>query len=326
MDIWEVFMARININDDLQSLIDILHNNNVDLWDFPIYKGLAYVVICASRKSSYFEYIENLKQKLSGEEWKVEFLNAIVCSMKEDPRVPAYDRERMPLCTGLNDILDVIEMVHRNNNAMMYAADVATDLYDRHIKQLKEHRKETIISFLEARVDDANAIYRHMSQYEHLLRSFYGYISNKPSGKAIICPDIVQQLHEALQQEEWKLYLLWLEFDDDDEAFETNAYDMFKKIRERQKREKIAKLKIVHSIAYSGAFTDFTVVGMFDKETACEMGCLDFEYDPREWTTDIKLHEDVTRFIDNCMVDMCIDYEFFGTCNGATFKIDLSKL
>ena len=63
-----------------------------------------------------------------------------------------------------------------------------------------------------------------------------------------------------------------------------------------------------------------------DKATACEMGCLDFEYDPREWTTDIKLLKDVTRFIDNCMVDMCIDYEFFGTCNGNTFKLDLNKL
>lgn len=314
-------MPKVNINEDLSRIFDILWNrSDVDMWSFDTYKGFAYVLECSTHRVSYFSLVDELTSKVQekSSDWQVYFMKLLISTMKEDNRVPARSRESLPECNSIDDIPVVIPYIRQNKNAMMYANDIATNLYDDAIRMHKSSRKKDVISYLTNKhCKDPEDVYNRLLDYEEVLRPFYRFIQN-PNASSM-CPEIVVSLCEELKAENWQKYILWLEYKENPQSIRSKYKHLVAHTRAELYKSQTEQLKRAHNIAMSGIYEDFKVFKTFDKDTAYELGC--DEYVESEWRSEVIIDDNLDKFLSVCYLGKCIKYDFEATMDGKTVEI-----
>ena len=313
-------MPKVNINEDLSKIFDILWTrSDVDMWSFDTYKGFAYVLECSTHRASYFSLVEELTSKIQEQssDWQIYFMKLLINTMKEDSRVPIRNREMLPECNTIDDIPVAIPYIRQNKNAMMYANDIATNLYDDAMGTHKSSRRRAVINYLMDRCKDPEDIYDRLLDHEEVLRPFYRFIQNPNTSS--LCPEIVVSLCEELKVEDWQKYILWLEYKENPQSIKSRYKHIVANKRAELRNAQMAQLKRAHNIAMSDTYEDFKVYKTFDKDTAYELGC--DEYIESDWRSEVIVDESFDKFFSACYVGKCLRYDFEATIDGETVKL-----
>ena len=320
------------VENDLKHIIHLLWNKpNVNMWDFEIYKALTYLFVKLFRDKHYKEKYYSLVQSIEKTEtaWQRYLIDLLYETLRSDNGVPAYEKEKLPQCTYCYDIPQLILDIRQHHNAFMSVSGFATDIYDEIIRAKTTEMKRMFWDYChDNNINDENKIndlYDRFAKQEDILREIYDIKQNKPIHERHY-PKDVNYLRKEFNLSQLATYILLIEHREKAYQVEEKA-DLVRHKSEKKRVNDITEiLKVAHKLALSNIFDDFKVFKMYNLSTACELGCVDYEYDSQEWKLEVPVQKNLRDFIADCSIEKCIDYEFIAIIKNKAFKIDIHNI
>ena len=328
MEVAHMFMSDV-LQQDLKKFVEFFwKRDDLDIRDFNMYKGFAYVLMQMYKKPDYQERKNELMSYMEHgfDDWKFYFLNLMIELMREDSNILDGSKSNLPVCKFKSDMPDAINQIKRYHNAFILAGDYATDIYQDTIKRYKDVRKRKIIERLYGHYEDPEDLYDRFELHEDILNAFYKTVRKSQLPDTSKIPIEVKRAYLCKPcKYSWQTYILWLEYVEDKKAF-IDKYDSIQRQTERKiKNDLIERLRIVHKLMLSHTYDEVKIIKTFDRDTAYELGCSSEEYLSSDWESEVKFDDNFDKFLSNCMLDKCIYYKFVICDNGKIFDFTLAN-
>ena len=228
-----MFMSDV-IQQDLKKFVEFFwKRDDLDIRDFNMYKGFAYVLMQMYKKSDYQEQKNELMSYMEhpGDDWKYYFVNTIISLMKDDNGISEYDRNALKICKFRSDFNESVWSIKRCHNAFILAGDFSTDIYRNTMNNYKATRKKRVISKLKSYTDDYEDLYERFESHEEVLNELYKSFGDVKAVNMNEYPvDVIKSYNIKKSNDPLYIYMLWLEYAEDKKTF-TDKYRRPKGVR-----------------------------------------------------------------------------------------------